>query len=179
MLKSRDLVENVKQGSNNIMRVGDMKLSESFRGLSQSTTTGSLSQSDRLVGKPISPLSLQPHHNERENLYVKKKCNENFCSIQIMGRGPGGFKGPGAVSILFDTDSSNVELTFRSNGASKAEVMFFDRNSEFIDVLQVDLELTDEYRFGTDNEDIAGISITPKGEILSWHKFKLVGICHD
>lgn len=179
MLQSRDLVENVKKGSNIIMRVGDIRLSETFRGLSQATTKGTLSQSDKLVGKPISPLTLQPHYNRRENLYVQKKCKTDFCSIAIMGRGPGGYKGPGAVSILFDKDSSNIELTFKSNGASKAEVMFFDRNAEFIDVLQVDIAVTDEYRFGTDNGDIAGIAITPKGETLSWHKFKLVGICHD
>merc|ERR1712151_1370525 len=104
-------------------------------------------------------------------------CSQDFCSIEVMGRGPGGFKGPGAISMLFDEDLFRVELTFKARGASTAKMMFFDENGEILDELPVDIELTDVYRFERENGDIRGIAITSDGGALAWHKFSLVGMC--
>lgn len=101
------------------------------------------------------------------------------CRIGVQGRGPGGFKGPGAISILYNKDKKVVQLSFASDGASKAVLKFYRRNGAVIQVMNIDISKSRHYIFkrNTVRGDIAGITIYPTGEALSWPKFMLTKLC--
>jgi len=180
MLRTNDLIYNINKGSKVALRIADMTISESFEGLLRSTPREVIGQSDYLSGFPEGPLTLKESHNKRDNLYVTEHCIYGDCDgIALLGRGPAGKKGVGAMSILLDKDTSNLQLSFDAYGASEAEVMFFARNGEKIGTLLVDIQNQNDYSFDSQQNDIAGFSISPIGSQLKWHKYKLVGLCHD
>eukprot|EP00586_Coscinodiscus_wailesii_P010710 CAMPEP_0172513110 /NCGR_PEP_ID=MMETSP1066-20121228/249778_1 /TAXON_ID=671091 /ORGANISM="Coscinodiscus wailesii, Strain CCMP2513" /LENGTH=274 /DNA_ID=CAMNT_0013293217 /DNA_START=109 /DNA_END=930 /DNA_ORIENTATION=- len=167
---NQNVVTNIRSGSKNILKLRGVQLSEGFEGIDQIDSHGTISMSDILSGgRAKNPLTLKPSFNPRENLYVTKKCGTNKCRLEVQGRGPGGFKGPGAVSILFHKDQSSVNISFGSDGANIAVMKFYKRNGQLIKRLKVDIGHTNKYSFGRrEQKDIAGIAIHPSGESLKW-----------
>lgn len=182
ILQAPYLIKDVSMGINDVVRVGGCKFAERFEGLRQFDSRGDIGLADTLSGRATNPLRLKVNHNERENIAVGRYCMERFskdCGISLMGRGPTGVVGTGAISVMFRSDKSMVGLSFGAVGASKAVLMFFRRDGHRIEKVRVDITETKEYRFTHRERIIAGVSVYPKGEALKWHKFKLNGLCHD
>ena len=182
MLKRRKARKEDNLGPKIFLKIGQLVFGERFEGQTQIQPKGIVGMSDGLTGTPVGPLKLTANYNDRENLYVETFCPEDGtkCGIQIKGRGPTGVKGPGAISIMFTRIKKTVQISFRSSGASRAETWFFDKWGNILGKLEVDIEANTDYKFTDDSESrgrIAGMSIVPKGDALTWHKFSLVGIC--
>jgi len=182
ILSRRNARKEANLGPKIFLKIGQLVFGERFEGQTQIQPKGIIGMSDGLTGGPIGPLKLAANYNDRENLYVEEFCPDDGkrCGIQIKGRGPTGVKGPGAISIMFLRIKKTVQLSFRSSGASRAETWFFDKRGNILGKLEVDIEANTDYKFADDSKGrgrIAGMSIVPKGDALTWHKFSLVGIC--
>eukprot|EP00586_Coscinodiscus_wailesii_P020912 CAMPEP_0172519422 /NCGR_PEP_ID=MMETSP1066-20121228/291409_1 /TAXON_ID=671091 /ORGANISM="Coscinodiscus wailesii, Strain CCMP2513" /LENGTH=284 /DNA_ID=CAMNT_0013302009 /DNA_START=492 /DNA_END=1346 /DNA_ORIENTATION=+ len=179
---NQSVIKNVRSGAKNVLKLRGVQLSERFDGIKQIASEGTISMSDILTGnRAKNPLTLQESYNPRENLYVTKKCRKDDterCRIEVEGRGPGGFKGSGAISILFHKDQPAVNLWFGADGAKTAIMKFYKRDGRLIETLEVDIAETTKYRFERrEQSDIAGISVYPTGEIYEWHFFRLRRLC--
>eukprot|EP00586_Coscinodiscus_wailesii_P019086 CAMPEP_0172518412 /NCGR_PEP_ID=MMETSP1066-20121228/290805_1 /TAXON_ID=671091 /ORGANISM="Coscinodiscus wailesii, Strain CCMP2513" /LENGTH=286 /DNA_ID=CAMNT_0013300801 /DNA_START=53 /DNA_END=912 /DNA_ORIENTATION=- len=233
VLTKRSNLRRTQEGAYNITRIGDVTISERFKGLVQETPKGILGLEDRLSGQPTDPLTIERNFNEmllfqkgskalykkhqkaslglednlsgeptdpltiernfnhRENIYITKPCQSNplfeentgtprrLCNLRVMGRGPAGFKGLGAMAYQFETGQRRIQLRFWSDGTAEAAVMFYRADARHLGTLYVDLRITNEYVFERAVDDIVGIAIWPRGEKMEWHKFALTGLCHQ
>lgn len=192
ILAQKENIQRYENGPYSIMDLTEgITIAEKFEGLKQDTATGIIGLEDYLHGTPVNPLALSTNHNHREDLWVerdyeteiiykdgKKKKKKNFF-LKVMGRGMGGYAGLGAVAIMFDKDKRTINLKFWSDGTSTANVRFYDKKGRELGRLNVDLKITNEYRFSHDNGKIRGMALWSDGEALDWHKMGLVGLCHE
>jgi len=176
-----DDAKRIKSGSNDIVQLRGVVLSERFEGIKPTDAHGTvITMSDILSGgRASNPLTLVPNLRPDENLYVTKKCQTGAsCRIQVQGRAPGGTRGPGDIAILFDENISTVSMVFGSQDVKTVVMKFYKRNGQWIETLVVDISKTNKYSFGRRREkDIAGITLRPLNGDLKWHMFKLKRLC--
>lgn len=177
--------------AHDVLRIGDISISEKFRGQRIAKPEGGqIGWADIIKGKPNAPLDLKPSKVSRENVYVRENCMKNgseACGIEIMGRTFGGFKGLGSLAVKFDDGKSRVTVYLKrkegtttqvgTNGATTSELRFYTTDAVFLGKMNVNVVEDHVYSFERWQGDIGGFTMMGKGDALSWHQFAIEGIC--
>lgn len=184
ILARKNILRNTALMAYNTVKLGPFTISERFAGLQHEQPKKTLGLEDNLYGKPSNPLTLKENFDDRQNVYIKKKCRKpgvfdgkKQCTLDLKGRGPAGFQGFGSLALLFDKDQSNIRLRFTSKGTANMVAMIYARSGRELGILQINVLEAKEYAFSHRPGKIAGVAVWPTGENINWHGYSLIGVC--
>lgn len=131
---------------------------------------------DRIIGAPLSPLTVMPG-NKGQNLSVVFLQGNNV----LNGYGVAGYpkrqaQGEGAMAFRFDEDQSALSFEIRGGEAGTVRAIFYTRHGEVIAIL--DLPPAGEHAYGfaraSGARDIAGVLLSntdPQGVAMDNLRF--------